>query len=544
VTPGFLNLSAMHPMFRLTTCLLLAGLAAIVLGCGNSEPRAEIVIINGAEPESLDPAIISGQPDMRVSSSLFEGLTRYNAVSGEPEPALASHWKISADGRTYTFRLRPGLKWSNGDPINAEDVVWSWLRVLEPGTTADYVGVLFYIKNAEAFYLGKIKNADEVGIHALDEQTIQVELNSPTAFFLSLCAFPTYAVVPRDVIEAKGDRWVRGPGLKTNGAYTLDFWRINDRIRMRRNSNYWDNANTKNELVDVLPISAANTALNLYLTGEADIVWDKSLVPVHLTDVLSKRPDFHTFDYLGSYFARFNVTKPPFDDVRVRKAFAMSIDRQRIVDRITRNGEKPAETLVPVSTAHYLPATGLKHDAAEAKRLLAAAGYPEGKGFPNVSYLLNASASVGVDEKIAVELQAMWKDVLGVAVSLRAMEWKTYLNALSSVDYDICRSSWIADYNDPNTFLDMFLSNSGNNRTGWQSTKYDDWIAEANAMTDLGKRAELFRDAETFLLTEAVPIATIYSYSGFNYYDPKKITGIYDNPIDQHPISAIRKIPD
>jgi len=542
--PGFLNLSAMHPMSRLFTCLLLAGLMAGAVGCRDAEPRAEIVIINGAEPESLDPAIISGQPDMRVASSLFEGLTRFNAVTGEPEPGLASHWEISEDGRIYTFHLRPDLKWSNGDPINAEDVVWSWFRALKPETASDYVNVLFYIKNAEAFHLGQIKNPDEVGIHALDDHTLKVELTSPTAFFLSLCAFPTYAVVPRDVIEEKGDRWVRGPDLKTNGAYTLDFWRINDRIRIRRNPNYWDNVNTKNEVVDVLPISAANTALNLYLTGEADIVWDKGLVPVHLTDVLRERSDFHTFDYLGSYFVRFNCKDSPFADVRVRKAFAMSIDRQRIVDRITRGGEKPAETFVPLSTANYLPATGLKYDPTEAKRLMADAGYPDGKGFPNISYLFNASTSAGADAKIAVELQAMWRDVLGVEVSLRSMEWKTYLAAMSSTDYDICRSSWIADYNDPNTFLDMFLSNSGNNRTGWKSKRYDDWIAEANSITDLKKRAEVFREAETFLLTDAVPIATIYSYAGFNYYDPEKITGIYDNPIDQHPISAIRKIAD
>jgi len=534
----------MHPLSRLLSCLLLAGVVAAVAGCGRSEPRAEIVIINGAEPESLDPAIISGQPDMRVSSSLFEGLTRYNAVTGEPEPGLASHWDISTDGLTYTFHLRPELIWSNGDPITAADVVWSWFRVLKPETASDYVNVLFYIKNAESLHLGKIKNADEVGIRTVDERTVRVELNSPTAFFLSLCAFPTYAVVPRDVIEQKGDRWVRGADLKTNGAYTLDFWRINDRIRLRRNPNYWDNANTRNQLVDILHISAANTALNLYLTGEADIVWDKGLVPVHLTDALRGRPDFHTFDYLGSYFVRYNCSEPPFKDVRVRKAFGMSIDRQRIVDRITRGGERPAETIVPISAANYLPATGLKYDPAEAKRLLAEAGYPEGKGFPNVSYLFNASTSAGVDEKIAVELQAMWRDVLGVTVSLRSMEWKTYLAAMSSTDYDICRSIWIADYNDPNNFLDMFLSNSGNNRTGWKSERYDNWIARANGITDLKERAEVFRDAETFLLTEAVPIWTIYSYAGFNYYNPEKISGIYNNPIDQHPISAIRKIAD
>ncbi|HAV62127.1 MAG TPA: peptide ABC transporter substrate-binding protein, partial [Verrucomicrobiales bacterium] len=315
-----------------------------------------------------------------------------------------------------------------------------------------------------------------------------------------------------------------------------------DRIRLRRNPRYWDDANTRNDVVDLLPITSATTALNLYLNGEADIVWDKNLVPVHLTDALRKRPDFHTFDYLGAYFVRFNVTKRPFDDPRVRQAFAMSIDRRRIVERVTRGGEKPAETIVPVSTANYLPAEGLELDPAEARRLLAEAGYPGGAGFPEVSYLFNASTSAGADEKIAVELQSMWRDTLGVNIRLRSLEWKTYLAAMSALDYELCRSSWIADYNDPNTFLDMFLSGSGNNRTGWKDPQYDAWIQEANTMTDLRQRAEKFREAETFLLQTATPVAPIYSYAGFNYFDPTKITGIHPNPIDQHPINAIGRV--
>jgi oligopeptide transport system substrate-binding protein len=371
---------------------------------------------------------------------------------------------------------------------------------------------------------------------------LRVELLSPTAFFLSLCAFPTLTVVPPDVIAAHGDQWIRTQPLKTSGAYTLDFWRINDRIRLRRNPRYWDNANTQSDVVDLLPITSATTALNLYLEGQADIVWDKNLVPVHLTDVLRDRPDFHTFDYLGAYFVRFNVTRKPFDDPRVRRAFALSIDRERIVNRVTRGGEKPAETIVPVSTANYLPAQGLDHDPAEARRLLAAAGFPGGQGFPPVSYLLNAGSSASADEKIAVELQAMWRDVLGVEVSLRPMEWKTYLATLTALDFELARSSWIADYNDPNTFLDMFLSNNGNNRTGWKDAHYDELIRRANATVDLQQRAEIFREAETYLLREATPVGPIYSYAGFNYYDPEVITGIFDNPIDQHPINAIRRV--
>ena len=530
---------------RLNVVVRLACLFALIAGAAGKSRAAEqpdFVILNGAEPESLDPAIVSGQPDIRAVLTLFEGLTRYHAQTGEPEPSLASHWEVSADGRIYTFHLHTNLTWSTGEPISARDFAWSWLRVLEPATASDYVGTLFYVKNAEAFHYGRIKDANEVGIRALDDRTFRVELASPTAFFLSLCALPVLAVVPREQIESLGDQWIRAQPLKTSGAYTLEFWRINDRIRIRRNPRYWDDVNTQNQLVDILPITAATTALNLYLRGQADIVWDKNLVPINLFDALRLRPDFHTFDYLAAYFVRFNVARKPFDDARVRRAFALSIDRRRIVGRITRGGEQPAETLVPSSAANYLPAEGLKHNPTEARRLLAEAGYPGGDRFPAVSYLLNAGTSAGVDEKIAVELQAMWRDALGVTVSLRQMEWKTYLAALSSLDYDLGRSSWIADYNDPNTFLDMFLSNSGNNRTGWKSPRYDGLITRANATIDLRRRAEIFREAETFLLREAVPVATIFSYTGFNCYDPTKITGIYDNPIDQHPINAIKRL--
>lgn len=532
----------MRPRLNILFAAVLAGWALLLAGCGTREEPADIVIINGAEPESLDPQIISGQPELRVVSALFEGLTRFNAKTGDPEPALASSWEISTNGLVYTFHLRTNITWSTGEPIVAHDFVRSWLRVLKLETASDYVGILFYLKNAEKFFHGEIKDPDAVGVQAIDDRTLRVELNSPTAFFLSLCAFPTYVVVPMDVIDVREDQWIRTQPLKTSGAYTLDFWRINDRIRIRRNPRYWDNTNTQNNIVDLLPITSATTALNLYLDGEADIVWDKNLVPVHLMDVLRKRPDFHTFDYLGAYFVRFNVTKKPFDDPRVRKAFALAIDRNRIVERITRGGEKPAETLVPLSTANYLPAEGLKTNPEEARRLLAEAGYPGGKGFPAVEYLLNAGTSANADEKVAVELQAMWRDVLGVGVGLKPMEWKTYLAALTALDYDLARSSWIADYNDPNTFLDMFLSNNGNNRTGWKDPHYDELIHQANATVDLHKRAEIFREAETYLLRDAAPIGTIYSYAGFNYYDPKKITGIYDNPIDQHPINVIKKL--
>jgi oligopeptide transport system substrate-binding protein len=513
-------------------------------GCAAPEPTADLVILNGAEPESLDPAIVTGQPDMRVVYSLFEGLTRYDPQTGTPIPSLAERWDVSADGRVYTFVLRTNAMWSTGDPIRAADVVYSWQRALAPATASDYAGQLLYIKNAEDFNRGALTNPALLGIQALDPFTVRVELNSPTPFFLDLCALPIMAVVPRQTIERYGDGWLRRHPLPSSGAYQLDSWRINDRIRLRKNPYYWDAANTQTEVVDILPIGSASTALNLYETGRADIVWDKELVPVELLDVLLQRKDFHTFDYLATYFLRFNVTRKPFDDSRVRRALALAIDKNRLVQKITKAGEKVASHLTPAGIPHYRPPEGLGHDPAAARRLLALAGYPGGRGFPPFHYLFNAAAggSAKIHEKIAVELQQMWQRELGLQMELRQVEWKILLAAQSALDYEISRSSWVGDYCDPNTFLDLFMSQSGNNRTGWKNPRYDQLLREANTQTDEAKRERLLQTAERLLVGEELPIVPLFFYAGVNYYSPEKIQGIYPNLIDQHPLNAIRKV--
>jgi oligopeptide transport system substrate-binding protein len=351
-------------------------------------PRADVVIINGSEPESLDPALVTLQADLRVVRALFEGLVRLNAQTAEPEPGLAERWTISPDGRIYTFFLRTNAVWSTGEPITADDVVYSWLRVLDPRTAADYAGQLFFVQNAEAYCAGTLKDPTQVGVRALDRQTVRVELRDPTPFFLDLCTFPTLAVVPRQAIERHGDRWLTARPLPVSGPFTLEWWRLNDRLRVRRNPRYWDAARTQSEVVDFLTLDSAMAALNLYETGAADIIWDKPLIPSELMDVLGRRRDCHTFNYLGSFFLRFNVTRPPFHDARVRQALALVIDKPRIVQRITRAGERPASHLTPTGIARYEPPEGLGYDPAAARRLLADAGYPGGRGFRSFQFLL------------------------------------------------------------------------------------------------------------------------------------------------------------
>jgi oligopeptide transport system substrate-binding protein len=497
------------------------------------------VILNGAEPESLDPAIMTAQADLRIGGSLFEGLTRYDPVDGAPIPGLAERWEISDDGRVYRFHLRPRAVWSTGGSITAEDFVYSWRRVLEPATGSEYAGVLFYLEQAEAYHLGQIRDPGQIGVRAVGPHELEVRLRDPAPFFLDLCALPTLAVVPRAAIEQHGDRWLLKPPVPVSGAYRLGAWRVNDRVRLLFNPFYWDAAQTRNRVVDLLPCANASTALNLYATRAVDIVWDKNLVPVDLLDLLLTRPDFHAYPVLGTYFLRFNVTRPPFHDLRVRRAFAMVIDKERIVKRITRGGEQVAHVYTPPGIGGYRNPEGLAFEPEVARRLLAEAGFPGGAGFPRFEYLFDTSSRL--QEQIAVELQVMWQRELGVQPELRKMEWKTYLVAQGELDYDVCRSSWMGDYNDPNTFLDMFMSNNGNNRTGWTDPRYDELMRQANAQIDPRHRESLLQQAETLLIREAVPIVPLYGYTGLEYYDPNRIEGIYPNLRAEHPLRVIAR---
>jgi oligopeptide transport system substrate-binding protein len=523
---------------RLHSALLLS-----FLFCGCTPQRtADLVIINGTEPETLDPAIMTGQPEGRLALALFEGLTANDPKTAASIPGVAARWDISPDGKTYTFHLR-SCQWSNGDLITAHDFVWSWKRTLAPETASEYAYQLFYLNNAEDFNSGKLKDFSQVGVRAKDDRTLLVELHDPTPFFLDLCAFPTLFPIHRGCFEKWGDNWIKPGKLVCNGPFVLDQWRINDKIRLRRNARYWNAANVPLELVDVLPVGSPATALNLYLTGAADIIWDKGLIPAYLLDVLRKRPDCHTFGYLGSYFYRFNCTKKPFDDPRVRRAFSLAVDRERIVTKITKGGELPATHLVPPGIPGYESPQGLSYDPARAKQEFAEAGYPDGKGFPKFSILFNKSGggAAGVNEQIAIEIREMWQKTLGIQCDLVNQEWKVYLNSMSSLDYDVCRASWIGDYNDPNTFLDMFVTGGGNNRTGWSNRPYDELIRAAGRELNAAKRWQIFQEAETLLCRDECPILPIYFYVGINFVDDTKWEGVYPNVLDVHPIHAIKR---
>jgi oligopeptide transport system substrate-binding protein len=529
---------------RILSLCIAASLCAPLVSCRRGMNRADLVYINGAEPELLDPAMSTAQATGRVLYALMEGLTAFD-TQGKPQPAVAERWDISPDGRLYTFHLRNNATWSNGDRVTANDFVYSWQRTLLPATASEYSYQLHYIRGARAFNKGEIKDFKEVGVRALDDFTLEVTLENPTPFFLDLCAFATLLPVHRATVEKYPDWSSNAEHHIGNGAFTLKEWRLFDRVRLLKNPRYWNAGAIKLNSIDVLPAQRANTAFNFYATGVADLMMDKGLAPTDLLNELRQRKDFHASPFLGNYFFRFNCTRGPFKDARVRRAFCLVVDKKLITEKISRAGEIPAWSFTPpgAGSGYQPPEPPTPEEkagtaqAAEARRLLAEAGFPDGKGFPIFYYLYRSDSDL--DQNIAVELQAMFKQVLGVNMMLQRQEWTVYLKSQSKLEYDLCRSSWVGDYNDPNTFLDMFVTDGGNNRTGWSRKDYDALIAAAASEIDSAKRFEIFRKAERMLVTDDAPICPLYYYVGIQFYDAERLGGIEPNLLDEHPLKAI-----
>ena len=522
----------MRDFFRIPfLCLGVAWLSS----CGEARKRADLVFVNSAEVETLDPALITDQVSMRVSEALFEGLCR-GMSDGKAEPGCAERWEVSEDKKRYTFFLRPGLKWSNGDPLTAHDFVRSWQRVLTPATASDYASQLYPLLNAKAFHEGTVGDFAQVGVKALDDRTLETTLENPIPYWIDLTAFLTLAPVHVPTIEKFGGAWTKPDFIVTNGPYRIQDWRIDNYIRLIKNPDYWDKGNVGMHEVDVLPISDANTALNYFLTGQADLMMDKGMLHPSIVPKLKQQPYFHTGPFLGSWFIRLNVTKAPFTDVKVRQALALSVDKKRIVDKITQLGEDPAFSLVPPGAGQdYQPPAGLDFNPQRARELLAEAGFPGGKGFPRIEYLHLPQT---IERNIAVELQAMWRENLGITVNLVKQEQKIWLASMRELSFDMCRSSWVGDYNDPNTFIEMFTTGNGNNRTGWSNKRYDELIPLAMREADVAKRHLLFQEAEKLLVSDDPPIIPVYHYVGVQFYRDG-LQGVRANMIDNHPFRAM-----
>ena len=515
-------------IFNKTISFLMLMLFISLTGCGSGESNISLgnrtgILYwgNGTEPASLDPHIATGVPEHHIMSSVMEGLVLKDRKSLEPRPGVAESWTISDDGRIYTFKLRDDARWSNGDPHIANDYVWSWWRALQPALGNQYAYMLFPIKNAKRYYDGKTEDFGDVGVKALDKRTLQVTLTNPTPYFLQLLDHYSLFPVHQATIEKfgnadqRGTRWSYEGNLVSNGPFKLDEWKINRHITVTRNLHYWDNDNVALNGIVFKPVENTVTEERMFRAGQLHVT---SNVPADKISTYRKSnsTELKIAPYLGTYFYRLNIKTPQLQDRRVRRALGMAIDREKLVENITKGGQIPAYTMTPPGTMGYYPTSTLAFDPEGAKNLLSEAGYPNGEGFPAIEILYNTNEG---HRKIAVALQEMWKDYLNIDIKLLNQEWKVYLATESAGDYQISRGGWIGDYVDPNNFLDMFLCGGGNNRTGWCNEEYDRLILEvAPSQSSHEERLAVFQQAETMLLDD-MPIIPVYTYTSVKLVD-------------------------
>ena len=518
----------------LVTCVTLTGCGSSETNVVSGNKSGTLYWGNGTEPQSLDPQIATGVPEHHVISAVMEGLVLKDRKTLEPRPGVAKTWDISNDGRVYTFYLRENAKWSNGDAHTAHDYVWSWWRALQTTLGNQYAYMLFPIKNAKRYYDGETSDFSDVGVKAIDNRTLQVTLTNPTPYFLQLLDHYSLFPVHQATIEKfgradeRGTRWSYEGNLVGNGPYKLEEWKINRHITVTKNPYYWDEANVSINSIVFKPVDNAVTEERMFRAGALHVT---SSIPADKIAIYQEKsaPELKITPYLGTYFYRLNINTPQLQDKRVRRALGMAIDRKQLVDNITKGGQIPAYTMTPPGTMGYFPESTLNFDPEAAKRLLAEAGYPNGEGFPPIEILYNTNEG---HRKVAVALQEMWKNYLNIDIKLLNQEWKVYLATESAGDYQISRGGWIGDYVDPNNFLDMFLCNGGNNRTGWCNEEYDRLILEvAPSQSSHEQRLKIFQQAETMLL-EDMPIIPVYTYTSIKLLHPS-VRNFDDNILNQ-----------
>ncbi len=637
---------------------LLVAVALVWASVFESLPPAEFSLQNFSDPKTIDPGRATGDTESRIIFELFDGLLEM-LPTGEadpstglqplsPQPAVASSYEISDQGRTYTFHLRNDAKWSDGSPLTSHDFAWSWLRMLHPATACEYSFQLYAIPyaqefnqatvnvgdrveielfdrpgeslrsepNIQPFPRGTIRygtlrnirkpdkpvirsgmspsdeesslltwqdqwvydvdvvtttsdsvidwdstteqqsftadlssplaNSDTVKTHGLlvafdklggletpDDHTFVVHLKDPVPFFLNLVAYYPMFPVNRACVEKHGSPlWTKAENIVSNGPFKLQMRRLRDRVRLIKNEHYYNAHRVALNSIDFLSLEGENSALNMYETDQIQWVTQP---PQSLLEVLRDRPDYHSAPKLSIYFYRLNVARPPLDDVRVRRAIAMAIDRIQIVEQVAKGGQSPAYTLIPPGIAGYKSADGFEPDIDEAKRLINEAGYPGGRGLPKLTILYNTSES---HRAIAETIQQQLQNNLNLQVDLQNMEWGSFLDKIQQMDYQIARHGWIADYPDPNTFLDLWVTDGPQNSTNWSNRKFDSLIAEASREVDPEMRMQLLKQAEQIFIDE-LPAIPIYFYTSTNMVKPH-IEGLFPTAQDKHPMHLIR----
>jgi len=504
--------------FSLLAATLIAPLAGLWAANPGGEQELEKQILrrgNGSELQSLDPHIVTGVPESRVLRALFEGLVALDAETLEPIPAAALSWEVLDEGMRYRFHLDPEAKWSNGEPVHASDFQRSIERILTPALGAAYASQLFVLKNAGDFYQAEITDFEKVGVKVLGPHTLELALETPVPYFLSLLVNPPWfpvhyaSVVEEGPWTSRNSEWAKPGKLVSNGPYQLSEWRLNDFLRVTRNPFFPRPTQFPLDEIVFFPISNIYTEERAFADGLIDItsIVSSQQIRYYLEsespDVLQIEPD------LGVYYLILNTAKPPLDDPRVRKALSLALERSSISRDIRKRGEPSAAHFTPAGIGGYRPPPTLEENTQLARELLKEAGYGEENPIPPIEFLFNTSET---HRPIAEAIQAIWKTRLGVEIELVNKEWKSYLADRQQKNFTIARAGWLGDYLDPETFLGLWTSESTNNFTGWSHPDYDRYMKEAARLPSGPKRYDFLAKAETVLLEE-LPIIPIFFYN-------------------------------
>ncbi|WP_294376083.1 peptide ABC transporter substrate-binding protein [uncultured Clostridium sp.] len=515
---------------KICSVILAAALGISVLtGCGSSNNSGttgtsssagaqEITFNLGTDIKTLDPALNQAVDSGILIANLFEGLYKLDE-NQKAIPGIAESCDVSDDGIVYTFHLRKDAKWTNGNPVTAGDFEYAWKRVMNPDTAAEYAYQMEYIKGA-AEYTAGTGSVDEVGVKALDDNTLEVTLTSPCAYFLELTSFPCYFPVEQKTVEGN-EQWANSTeSYISNGPFKLADYKIKDQIILEKNENYYGKDSVKLDKVNVKFVADETSAWASYTTGQFDMVY---VVPQSEIQKAVEDGTAQIYPFLSNLYLSINMTDSvqgidpeaakALSDPKVRKAMNLAIDRDSLVENVKKGGQIAANGFVPTgitgpdgedfASKEYFPSKG---NVEEAKKLLSEAGYPDGQGFPSVVLLYNPEKGNG---PVMQAIQDMWKTNLGIDVQLQSQEWKVFIATRNDKNYEVARDGWGADYVDPMTFLDIFQSTSGQNNTGYNNPEYDKVIAEARAEQDASKRFELLRQAEDMLM-EDMPVIPLY----------------------------------
>ncbi|MBI3805892.1 MAG: peptide ABC transporter substrate-binding protein [Nitrospirae bacterium] len=512
----------MKKIFALVLLLLFSILFFFERGpAKRADPKSTFRMNLTSEPPTLDWSLATDNVSIRVIENLMEGLAEYDPQL-RPRPAIAQSWEVSPDGLRYLFHLREDVFWTDGKRVTAGDFEYSWKRLLDPKTASEYAYFLYDLRGAAEYNAGETKDPDRVGVKALDEKTLQVDLKKPAVYFPSITTFTATFPLRRDLIEQYGERWTEPAHLITCGPFRLNEWRHEYRLTLDANDRYYGGRPALDRLVFYV-VEEETTALTLYETDHLDRV---ALPPVAIPRY-QHHPDYIHAPFLRGYYYGFNIERAPFNDVRVRRAFALAIDRNEI-PKILKGGEIPATSWIPEGMFGYNPKIGLGFDPERAKALLAEAGHPSGAGLPTITLAFNTDPT---NRLIAENIQAQWKRNLGVSIELDNMEWKVYLKRLKEETPQIFRLGWGADYPDPDNFMNLFTSTSGNNYSHWKNADYDRLISEAASEPDETKRRNLYDETQRILTERAAPMIPLF-FAAQNLLIKPEIQGLQVNAMD------------